>query len=55
MRHQYKITIDYNEEQGLHPLTVSLERHGETKEASGKNLKSLLGQVTEWIIKEETE
>jgi hypothetical protein len=52
--HEYKLRIEYNDHPGLHPITVTVTRHGEQlAEHNGKRLLALLNDARNTIISEE--
>lgn len=55
MKHIYKLAVENNDDPAYHPLTVTVERHGEEREFSGKSLKKLIGNAAKYILEQEEE
>ncbi len=56
MLHEYKITIeDGAVEDGYQPWTVTVQRLGETREYSGKHIKSLIKRASNWVLADHKE
>lgn len=53
--HRYTITIEHNTDTAYHPVSVIIERLGETKEFHGKALRPLLMYAVAAIVDEEKE